>query len=48
VASANANSIDDLKPAAKEARQRGLITEREISAMKGIESLGKLVTTFFQ
>src|SRR5208283_668393 len=33
VASSNPNSIDDLKPAAKEARQRGLITEHEISAI---------------
>jgi predicted transcriptional regulator of viral defense system len=48
VASSNPNGIDDLIPAAKEARRRGLITEREISAIKGIASCQKLVTTLFQ
>ena len=48
VAGSNPNSIDDLKPAAKEARQRGLITEREISAIKGIASCRTLITDLFQ
>ncbi len=48
VASLNPNSIDDLKPAAKEARQRGLIPEREISAIKGIASCRELVTDLFR
>jgi predicted transcriptional regulator of viral defense system len=48
VASSNPNSVDDLKPAAKEARQRGLVTEREISAIKGIASCRKLITDLFQ
>ena len=48
VASSNPNSIDNLKPAAKEARQRGLITEREISAIKGIPSCRTLITDLFQ
>jgi predicted transcriptional regulator of viral defense system len=48
VAGSNPNSIDDLKPAAKEARQRGLITEREISAIKGVAFCRKLVTDLLQ
>ncbi len=47
-ASSNPNSIDDLTPAAKEARQRGLITEREISTIKGISSCRNLVTDLLQ
>ena len=48
VAASNPSSIDALKPVAKEARQRGLITEREISAMKGIAAHKKFVTALFQ
>lgn len=45
VASTDPNAIEDLRQAAVEARRRGLITEREISAMKQKESTRKLVTT---
>ena len=45
VASADPNAIEDLRPAAVEARRRGLITEHEISGMKQKESTRKLVTT---
>ena len=48
VAGSNSNSIDDLKPAAKKARQRGLITEREISAVKSVASCRNLVADLFQ
>ena len=48
VASSNPNSIDDLKPAAKEARRRGLITEREISAIKATEPHKKFIVALFQ
>jgi hypothetical protein len=48
VARANPNALDDLKQAATEARRRGLITEREISAIQGIESNRELVTSLFQ
>ncbi len=48
MASSNPSSIDDLKSAAQEARRRGLITEREISAIKGIASSRILVTNSFQ
>ncbi len=47
VASSNPNSIDDLKSAAKEARRRGLITEREISSSKEEESRRKLISALF-
>lgn len=47
VASADPNTIDDLRQPATEARQRGLITEREISAMKEKESTRTLVRTLF-
>ncbi len=43
VASANPDAIGDLRPVALEARRRGLITWREISAMKRQESSQKLV-----
>ncbi len=48
VARANPNAMDDLKQAAKEARRRGLITEREISARQGIASNRELVASLFQ
>ena len=48
VASSNPSGVDELKPVAKEARRRGLITEREISAMKGIAAHKKFVTALFQ
>ena len=48
VAVSNPSGIDALKPVAKEARQRGLITDREISAMKGIVAYKKFVTALFQ
>lgn len=43
VASDDPNAIDDLRQAAVEARQRGLITEREISVMKAKESTRNLI-----
>lgn len=48
VAASNPSGVDALKPVAKEARRRGLITEREISAMRGVAFRKKLVTTLFQ
>ena len=48
VAASDPNAIDDLRPAAMEARQRGLITERELSALKQTESTRKLITSLFQ
>ncbi|MCI0538043.1 MAG: hypothetical protein L0Z50_22735 [Verrucomicrobiales bacterium] len=48
VAISNPSGIDALKPVAEEARRRGLITEREISAMKGVESQKQFVTALFQ
>jgi predicted transcriptional regulator of viral defense system len=48
VAASNPGGVDELKPVAKEARRRGLITEREISAMKGIAANKTLVTALFQ
>ena len=48
VARSNPNSIEDLKPVAKEARQRGWITEREISALQGSELHKKLIVALFQ
>jgi predicted transcriptional regulator of viral defense system len=48
VAGSNPNSIDDLKPVAKEARRRGLITEREISAIKATEPHKKFIVALFQ
>ena len=47
VASSNPNSIDDLKLAAQEARTRGLITQREISAAKEVASCRELITSLF-
>ena len=44
LADANPDSVSDLRPVAVEARRRGLITEREISAMKRQEKSQKLVT----
>jgi len=48
VASANPGGVAELKPAAKEARRRGLITEREISAMKGSAAHKELATALFR
>jgi hypothetical protein len=48
VAASDPNTIDDLRSAAKEARQRGLITEREFSALKQTESTRKLITSLFR
>ena len=47
IASSNPNSIVDLKPAAEDARRRGLITEREISTAKENQSFRKLITSLF-
>jgi len=46
-AAANPNSIDDVKRAAQEARRRGLITEREVSALKEVASTRKLIKSLF-
>ncbi len=48
VASIHPDTAADLRPVAAEARRRGLITEREISALKGMKSTQKLVTALFQ
>jgi len=48
VAQSNPNAIAELRQAAKEARQRGLITGREISANKVIAVNRELVTALFQ
>jgi hypothetical protein len=48
VAASDPNAIDDLRRAATEARRRGLITEREISAAKETESTRKLITSLLQ
>jgi len=45
---AASSGVEALKLVAKEARRRGLITEREISAMKGIAVYKKFVTALFQ
>jgi predicted transcriptional regulator of viral defense system len=47
VASSNPNSIDELKLAAQEGRRRGLITEREVSALKEDASIRKLIERLF-
>jgi predicted transcriptional regulator of viral defense system len=48
VAISNPGGVDELKSAAKEARRRGLITEREISAMKANAVCKKSVATLFK
>jgi predicted transcriptional regulator of viral defense system len=48
VVDSNPNAIEELRQAAKEARQRGLITEREISTSKASSSRSELVTSLFQ
>jgi hypothetical protein len=48
VAAADPNAIDHLRQAATEARRRGLITEREISALNQTDSTRKLITFLFQ
>jgi predicted transcriptional regulator of viral defense system len=47
VAASNPNSIDDLKRAAQEARRRGLLTEREVSALKESTSNRKRIKSLF-
>lgn len=48
VADSNSNAIEELRQAAKVARQRGLITEREISMSKASSSRCELVASLFQ
>lgn len=45
---ASSSGVEALKPVAKEARRRGLITEREISIMKEIAAHKEFVTALFQ
>ena len=45
LASANPDAVADLRPIAVEARRRGLITEREVSAMKERKDARKIVAT---
>ena len=45
LASANPDAVADLRPIAVEARRRGLITERELSAMKERKDARKIVAT---
>jgi predicted transcriptional regulator of viral defense system len=47
VANTHPDSVDDLRSVAAEARRRGLIAEREISAMKKNEPTRKLITSLF-
>ena len=44
VASNHPDTVEDLRPIAAEARRRGLIAEREISAMKKNKATRKLIT----
>lgn len=47
MASSHPDTFEDLQPIAAEARKRGLIAEREISAMKNNEHTRKLITSLF-
>jgi len=47
MATTRPDMVGDLQPIAAEARRRGLITEREISAMKTTESAKKIVKSLF-
>jgi predicted transcriptional regulator of viral defense system len=44
IASANPDAVGDLRPVARDARRRGLITEPEVAAMKEQETTRKLIT----
>jgi predicted transcriptional regulator of viral defense system len=48
VADSNPNAIEELRQVAKEARQRGLITEREISMSKASSFRREVVASLFQ
>jgi predicted transcriptional regulator of viral defense system len=48
VAESDSNRIDDLRPAAREARRRGLITEREIDSLRDDASGSKLLAELFE
>ena len=47
MASTHPDMVGDLQPIADEARRRGLIAEREISAMKTTESAKKIIKSLF-
>jgi len=45
LAGANPDAVADIRPIVVEARQRGLITERELSAMKARKGAQRIATT---